>query len=284
MVIKEYKIIIDCAHGAGYKMAPIVFSELGATVVTIGVSPNGLNINKNCGSTSPMNLVRTLLYESADLGVAIDGDGDRLIMIDHQGKIVDGDQLLFIIAKWRKKMGLLPNEDGIVGTIMTNMGVEKSLKNLSIPLLRAKVGDKYIIEELQEQGWNLGGESSGHIVNIDSHTTGDGIISALHILSIMCYEKKDLSELTNQMEYYPSVLISVNLLKIVDLNKILIYAELRVAMKVANNLLGINGRVIIRKSGTESVIRVLIEGESEKLIKKIAYMLVEVLVIFYKYE
>ncbi|MDD5272341.1 MAG: phosphoglucosamine mutase, partial [Methylovulum sp.] len=198
---EQLKIVVDCAHGATYHVAPPVFSEIGAEVIAIGVQPNGLNINDKCGATHPETLAAAVLANQADLGIALDGDGDRLIMVDHQGEIVDGDELIYIIAKSRQAAGQMAGP--VVGTLMTNLGMEHALKKLGIPLLRAKVGDRYVMEMLAAHNGILGGENSGHIICLDKTTTGDGIIAALQVLAEMQYSGKSLHELKSGMQKYP---------------------------------------------------------------------------------
>lgn len=264
------KIVVDCANGATYQIAPEVLRELGAIVVEIGVEPNGFNINDNCGSTHPQLLADTVLAENAHLGIAFDGDGDRVIMVDHKGEIVDGDEILFIIAKHEAASGIL--DGGIVGTVMSNSGLEVSLSELGIDFKRVKVGDKYIIEELCSSGWLLGGESSGHIAHLGITTTGDGIISALQVLKVIYNTGKSLYELKSEMVKYPQVLINVQCgcpKKVIDNPKIdadvLRFTE----------VLGKRGRVLLRPSGTEPLVRVMVEGEDISLISGIAEELAE---------
>ena len=264
------RIIIDCAHGATYHIAPHVFRELGAEVVTIGTEPNGLNINDECGSTKPDKLVETVLAYRADLGIALDGDGDRVLMVDHKGEIVDGDELIYIIAKARMEAGLLTGP--VVGTLMTNLGMEKALNKLNITLLRAKVGDRYVMEMLVENNGILGGENSGHIICLDRTTTGDGIIAALQVMAEMSYSGKNLYELKSGMEKYPQVLINIKTTNKVDLNS---NESLQKAVKSVEKKLGDKGRVLLRSSGTEPLIRVMVEGESEDLVNKYAQQLAD---------
>jgi len=192
ITLKGLNIVVDCANGAAYHIAPNVFRELGADVVEIGVEPNGLNINMNCGATYPELLKQTVLQKKADLGIALDGDGDRVVMVDHAGNILDGDELLYVIAKHRKKMGFT---GGVVGTVMSNLGFEQALQELNIKFTRVPVGDRYVIAELEKRGWLLGGEPSGHLICREATTTGDGIVTALQVLSAMCYTKKSISNL-----------------------------------------------------------------------------------------
>jgi phosphoglucosamine mutase len=264
------KVVVDCANGATYHVAPPVFSEVGAEVIAIGVSPNGLNINDECGATEPAQLVAAVLAHEADIGIALDGDGDRLIMVDHKGEIVDGDELVYIIAKSRLAAGLM--QGPVVGTLMSNLGMEHALQRLNIPLLRAKVGDRYVMELLTEHNGILGGEGSGHIICLDKTTTGDGIIAALQIMAEMQNSGKSLHELKAGMQKYPQVLINVKTSQKVDLNNPL----LQQAVKDAEQTLANTGRVLLRASGTEPLIRVMVEGQDAKLVKNIAQQLADV--------
>ncbi|WAK03747.1 phosphoglucosamine mutase [Methylobacter sp. YRD-M1] len=262
---KGLRIVIDCAHGATYHIAPHVFSEVGAEVVTIGAEPDGLNINDECGSTRPEKLAAAVLEYRADLGIAFDGDGDRVIMVDHKGEIVDGDELIYIIAKSRLKSGQLSGP--VVGTLMTNLGMEHGLKNLGIDLMRAKVGDRYVMEMLTANNGILGGENSGHIICLDRTTTGDGIISALQVMAEMQSSGKNLYELKSGMQKYPQVLVNVKTSKKVDPDK---DESIQKAVKSIEKKLGDTGRVLLRASGTEPLIRVMVEGQSEGLVKEYA--------------
>ena len=248
------KIAVDCAHGANYHVAPSVFNELGATVIPMGITPDGLNINQDCGSTRPA-LLRALVQEqNADLGIAFDGDGDRVIMVDHQGEVVDGDELLFIIARDRLRTGSRFN--AVVGTLMTNLGLEIALRALGLDLRRAKVGDRYVMEALLAENLILGGENSGHIICLDRTTTGDGIISALQVLSAMLQSGKSLHDLKAGMSKYPQVLINVPVTGEVDLCR----PAIQDAVRAVESQLGDHGRVLLRPSGTEPVVRVMVEG------------------------
>ena len=264
------KVVVDCANGATYHIAPHVFSEVGAEVVVIGAEPNGLNINDECGATKPNKLVAAVLAHHADIGIALDGDGDRLIMVDHKGEIVDGDELVYIIAKSRLNDGQLSGP--VVGTLMTNLGMEHGLKRLGVKLLRAKVGDRYVLEMMTEHNSLLGGEGSGHIICLDKTTTGDGIISALQIMAEMHDTGKSLSELKSGMQKYPQVLINIKTSRTVDLDN---DTALQKAVAAAENKLGDKGRVLLRASGTEPLIRVMVEGESETLVNNLAQELAE---------
>tara|TARA_R110000868_G_scaffold162538_1_gene393861 strand:- start:18359 stop:19696 length:1338 start_codon:yes stop_codon:yes gene_type:complete len=265
------KIVIDCANGATYKIAPMIFQELGADVISINVNPNGFNINKDCGSTSPKSLVRTVLDCQADLGMALDGDGDRLILVDHKGNIVDGDQILYILAKYHND--IRTNDfKGIVGTVMSNMGLEIALKNLNIPFKRTKVGDRYVIEELIKQGWTLGGEASGHIIDLANSTTGDGIIACLQVLTSMVKNQISLIELTQSMIKYPHKIVNLALKDMsVDLNS----EEIQSRVRKAEEQLGEFGRVVLRKSGTEPKVRIMVEANDEQLMENCLNFLVK---------
>lgn len=265
------KIVLDCANGATYHIAPNVFKELGAEVKVIGNSPNGLNINKDCGSTKPQQLAKAVLKHQADLGIAFDGDGDRVQMVDHTGAIVDGDELLYIMALY--KLGKSPKAQGVVGTVMSNLGLEIALTDLKIPFRRTLVGDRYVMEELKTRQWLLGGESSGHLICLDKTSTGDGIVSALQVLAAMRVLDKSLAELKSGMAKFPQSMINVRLRnpKALDGNKIILSA-----VKDAEAALGKEGRVLLRPSGTEPVVRVMVEGSDLTLVSKLATELSEV--------
>lgn len=255
-MLRGLRIVVDCAHGATYHIAPEVFEELGAEVIHIGTTPNGLNINDNCGAVTPQALQRAVIQHQADVGVALDGDGDRLIMVDSHGEVVDGDVCLYLIARARMRDGLLVG--GVVGTLMSNLGLEHALADLDIPFRRAAVGDRYVLELMQQQQWTLGGETSGHIICLDRTTTGDAIIAALQVLYVLISEGKDLYTLKQGMPQYPQTLINVRLVKPVDVkNTPVIEAEIRDAERD----LGAHGRVLLRPSGTEPLIRVMVEGK-----------------------
>lgn len=264
------RIVIDCAHGATYHIAPHVFSEVGAEVVTIGAEPDGLNINDECGSTRPEKLAAMVLEYRADLGIAFDGDGDRVVMVDHKGEIVDGDELIYIIAKSRLQSDQLSGP--VVGTLMTNLGMEHGLKKLGIGLMRAKVGDRYVMEMLVANKGILGGENSGHIICLDKTTTGDGIIAALQVMAEMQGSGKNLYELKSGMQKYPQILVNVKTSKKVDPDK---DESIQKAVKSVEKKLGDNGRVLLRASGTEPLIRVMVEGQSEELVKDYANYLAD---------
>lgn len=250
------RIVLDCAHGAGYKIGPAVFRELGAEVFTIGNEPDGLNINKDVGSTHPEALQAAVKQHRADLGVALDGDADRVVMVDHQGNVVDGDQILFIIARHLLDQGRL--QGGVVGTLMSNLGLELSLKELDVPFARANVGDRYVVAEMVSRNWGLGGESSGHVVCGHATGTGDGIVTALQVVSAMRTTGKSLSEMAGVMQLYPQRLINVRVDEKVDLST---QAEIQSAVESAEAAMGERGRVLLRPSGTEPLIRVMVEAD-----------------------
>ncbi len=260
MDLTGLRIVLDTAHGAAYQVAPSVFSELGAEVIAIGNRPDGVNINEKVGSTYPETLQQGVMQHRADLGIALDGDADRVLMVDHKGEIVDGDELLFIIAMARKKYQGT-NDFGVVGTLMSNLGMETALKKSGLGFIRADVGDRYVMEELQNQGWTIGGESSGHIICLDRTTTGDGIVAALQVLAAIVGSKKKLHDLKNGMEKYPQHMINVRVARKIDpfssdeVVKAIADAESRLAGK---------GRVLLRASGTEPLIRVMVEGSDER--------------------
>jgi phosphoglucosamine mutase len=266
----KLKIVVDCAHGATYHVAPHVFSEIGADVITIGAEPNGVNINDNCGATKPQKLAETVLANKADLGVALDGDGDRLIMVDHKGEIVDGDEIIYIIAKSRLQSGHLTGP--VIGTLMTNLGMEHALKKLDVALLRANVGDRYVMEMLNDNNGVLGGENSGHIICLDRTTTGDGVIAALQVLAEMHDSGQNLHELKSGMTKYPQVLLNVKTKTKLDLNS---NSALKKAVADVEKLLGDSGRVLLRASGTEPLIRVMVEGQNQERVAEYANHLVE---------
>ncbi|TCS38211.1 phosphoglucosamine mutase [Reinekea marinisedimentorum] len=257
-------IVLDCAHGATYDVAPKVFRELGADVHLIGVQPNGLNINEGVGSTHPAALQKEVLEQKADLGIAFDGDGDRLLMVDHEGHTVDGDELLYILAKHLKEKGVVAG--GIVGTLMTNLGLEVALKKQGLELIRAKVGDRYVMEQLGERGWTLGGENSGHLVCKHVSTTGDGIVSALQVLCALRESDQTLSQAKSGMRKYPQVMINVKLPKKQD---VLALPAIKAATEAAEHQLANTGRILLRPSGTEPVVRVMVEGEDVSTVKSV---------------
>ena len=269
--LRGLKIVLDCAHGATYHVAPPVFHELGAEVFSIGNKPNGLNINLNAGSTHPQALQAAVVEHKADLGIAFDGDGDRVMMVDGAGNLLDGDQLLYIIASGLHSKGEL--QGGVVGTLMTNLAMEHSLASQKIPFVRAKVGDRYVLEQLNKTGWRLGGENSGHILTLDKTTSGDAIIAALQVLHALKLSGKTLEILGKQLVLYPQVLMNVVTNKKLDLN----HVDIQAAVKAAETTLNDAGRVLLRASGTEPKIRVMVEGQDGKLVQKLAEEIAEVI-------
>ena len=264
------KIVVDCANGATYHIAPNVLRELGATVITIGVQPDGMNINKECGATDVRQLQERVLAEKADIGLAYDGDGDRIMMVDHLGLKVDGDQILYIIAREGLRQGQL--RGGVVGTLMSNMGLELALKQLGIPFARAKVGDRYVLEKLQEKGWRLGAENSGHVILLDKTTTGDGIVAGLQVLTAMVRNHMSLHDLCSGMKLLPQILVNV---RFSGTNDPLEDDRVKtVTAEVEKELKG-RGRVLLRKSGTEPLIRVMVEGEDEALVTELAHRIAD---------
>ncbi len=269
--LKGLKVILDCSNGATYHIAPRVFDELGAKAVELNVDPDGFNINENCGSNYTKPLRRIVLAEGADLGIAFDGDGDRVIMVDHTGEVLDGDDLLYIIAKYYLDIGTL--NGGVVGTVMSNLGFEEALHKIGIDFIRAQVGDRYVSEALQQSGWSLGGETSGHIVNYGFTTTGDGIVTALQVLSAMQHFDKSLHELKQGMTKYPQLIVNV---KIAKNKEVVEDSKIKKAVAAAEKKLKGAGRVLLRASGTEPLIRVMVEGEKLDQVKHIAHELADV--------
>ncbi|MGW8311113.1 MAG: phosphoglucosamine mutase [Thiogranum sp.] len=269
--LRGLKIVVDCANGATYQVAPSVFKELGAEVTAIGVTPDGLNINQGCGSTAPEGLRERVLAEKADLGIALDGDGDRVLMVDNTGELVDGDELLYIIARARAGNGKLTGP--VVGTLMSNLGLELALQGEGIVFLRANVGDRYVMEMLQTHEGMLGGESSGHIICLDRTTTGDGIVSALQVLAAMVQSGSSLQALRQGMSKFPQIMINVPLAERVDVTGNAVVLQ---AVKDAEMVMNGKGRVLLRPSGTEPLIRVMVEGENETLVRQQAEHLAEV--------
>lgn len=265
MRLGGFKIVLDCAHGATYDVAPGVFAELGADITVIGAEPDGMNINANCGSTHPEQLQAEVLARGADLGIAFDGDGDRLLMVDHRGAVLDGDELLFIVARHRKEANKLVG--GVVGTLMSNFGLERALSQLSIPFARSKVGDRYVLEELKRHGWELGGEGSGHIVCLDLNTTGDGIVSALQVLAAMVTTGRTLADLRMGMDKLPQTLVNVNAM---EPGRVVGLARVKKAVGEIEDSLAGAGRVLLRPSGTEPLVRVMVEGEDASLVARLA--------------
>jgi phosphoglucosamine mutase len=270
--LRGLRIAVDCAHGAGYHIAPHVFHELGAEVVTVGAAPDGFNINKSVGATYPESLRSAVKKAKADVGIALDGDGDRLIMADAAGRIYDGDELLYIIAAHSKRMRTL--KGGVVGTQMTNLAMAQALAEMKIPFARAKVGDRYVLEMLEARGWQLGGENSGHIICLDQHTTGDAIVSALQVLQALLNAKTTLAKAVN-FSLYPQVLVNVRVAKGAA-RTALSAAMVSKAVAAAESALDGAGRVLLRASGTEPVIRVMVEGKDKKLVMRHAAAIAKV--------
>jgi phosphoglucosamine mutase len=262
--LRGLKIVVDCAHGAAYQVAPSVFHELGAEVVRIGVEPNGFNINDGVGATAPESLQRAVLDQGADIGVALDGDADRVVMADRTGRLFDGDQLLYIIALQRAAESQV---DGVVGTLMTNLGLEHALQRQGIACVRARVGDRYVLETMHERGWKLGGENSGHIICLDRHTTGDGIVSALQVLAALRQGGRSLAQACGDLSLYPQVLISVRVSPGFDWKTA---PGVDAARQAAEHELGAAGRILLRPSGTEPVLRVMVEGREAALVRDLA--------------
>ena len=262
--LRGLKIVVDCAHGAAYHIAPDVFHELGAEVIAIGNQPNGLNINDKHGATEPAALSAAVKEHGADIGIALDGDADRLLMVDASGRIYNGDELLYVMVKDRHANG---GVDGAVGTLMTNMAVESAFKKMGVGFARAKVGDRYVLEVLQERGWHIGGEGSGHLLFLDKHTTGDGIVSALQVLSALQRSQQTLAESTADMSLWPQTLINVKVQAGFDWQK---NTKLMQAKEQAEKKLANDGRVLIRASGTEPLIRVMVEARDAELARSLA--------------
>ncbi|MCP4145301.1 MAG: phosphoglucosamine mutase [bacterium] len=269
--LKGMKIVLDCANGATYHVAPHVFRELGAEVFEMGVSPNGLNINKDCGALHPHSMRSMVLEHQADLGIAFDGDGDRLMMMDASGEIMDGDEILFVIAKSQLVSGGLGG--GVVGTLMTNLGLEHALKTQGIKFERANVGDRSVMERLKQNGWFIGGESSGHIIALNQTTTGDGIIAALQVLAWMVEKDLSLAEAKMGMNKYPQVMVNVPVPHKLNPAE---FPQIQQAVEEAEHELGNKGRVLLRPSGTEPLIRVMVEGEDAKQVETLANQIAEV--------
>jgi len=265
------KIVVDCANGAAYKVGPRVLADLGAEIVPIGCSPNGRNINDGCGSTAPDLLQLTVPGVRAHVGLALDGDGDRLVMVDHLGRIVDGDQLLYVIARARKEAGTLKGP--VVGTVMTNLGLEVAFRESGIEFMRAPVGDRYVLAMLRDSGGTLGGETSGHILCLDKTTTGDGLVSGLQVLGVMKKTGRSLAELSSGMRKFPQVLLNVKVAKRFDPSTV---PSVQEAVQRIEKRMGGDGRVVLRASGTEPVIRVMVEGKGEATTKAAATELAEV--------
>ncbi len=269
--LRGLRIILDCAHGATYHVAPPVFHELGAEVIAIGNQPNGVNINLDCGSTHPQALCKAVVEHKADLGIAFDGDGDRVMMVDSEGNLLDGDQLMYIIAQHRHQQGALVG--GVAGTLMTNLALEHAFNKVNIPFGRAKVGDRYVLEMLVENGWQLGGENSGHILCLDKHSSGDGIIAALQVLAALKAQKQTLTKVGKALTLYPQVLINVPVKQRIDMNA---NPAIQASVQAAEQALNGSGRILLRASGTELKLRVMVEGQDGQLVKKLATQIAEV--------
>jgi len=266
--LRGVHIVLDCANGAAYKVAPKVFEELGATVEVIGVEPDGFNINDGFGATSPQNLKKTVLEKKADLGIALDGDGDRLIMIDHQGELVDGDELLYVIAKQQRDT----LNGGVIGTQMSNLGLQQAIEEMGLEFYRSPVGDRYVMALLDETKLVLGGEASGHIINLNYSDSGDGIISALQILKAMQETGESLNRLKSNMKKYPQKLHNIKLQQQVNLSE---YPEIDKTIKEVESQLGKTGRVLLRSSGTEPLLRIMVEGETDSQVDLFIHTLTE---------
>ena len=269
--LQGLQIVLDCAHGATYNIAPSVFTELGAKVVPLFVEPNGTNINRSCGSTKPEALQEHVVEVGADLGIAFDGDGDRVIFVDHKGELVDGDELLYIVAAHQQQYG--GGCDGVAGTLMSNFGFELGLKELGVPFGRAKVGDRYVIEMMRDKGWSLGGENSGHIVCSNVTTTGDGIIAALQVLLAITTLGVPLHKAKKGMQKLPQTMINVHMAKRIDVSA---DATIQSAVAQIESRLAGTGRVLLRPSGTEPVVRVMVEGQNKNQVKELAQELASV--------
>jgi phosphoglucosamine mutase len=264
--LEGLKVVIDCAHGAAYKCAPAVFEELGAETFLLGVNPDGKNINAGRGSLHPEVAAARVLETGADLGIALDGDADRVIFIDHQGRVVDGDRIMAICAQDLAARGQLA-KNTVVATVMSNMGLEVALKRMGLGLVRTQVGDRYVVERMRADGFNFGGEQSGHMIFLDHNTTGDGILTALQVMAVMKSQGRSLADLAQVMETYPQVLVNVAVSRRADLNE---FPEVRRQMKAVEETLRDKGRLLIRFSGTEAKVRVMIEGENDQQIRVMA--------------
>ncbi len=269
--LRGLKIVLDCAHGATYHVAPPVFHELGAEIITIGNKPDGLNINEQVGSTHPEALRKAVLEHQADLGIAFDGDGDRVMMVDSNGQLLDGDQLLYIITLARHNNATL--QGGVVGTLMTNLALEHKFAALNIPFVRAQVGDRYVLEQINQNGWQLGGENSGHILVLDKHSSGDGIIAALQVLQALVESKKTLAQMAADLTLYPQVLINVKTAQKIDLAN---HVQIQASVHAAEKELAGRGRILLRASGTEPLIRVMVEGENQLQVQTLAQNIADV--------
>jgi len=265
LTLRGLRLVVDCAHGANYRVGVRVFQELGAEVIAVASHPNGVNINEGVGATHPKALGRAVVEHDADFGIAFDGDGDRLAMADRDGTIFDGDQLLYAMVKHRKERGIL--NGGVVGTLMTNFALERRLQEMGIGFARAKVGDRYVLEMLVEKKWECGGENSGHLLCLDCHSTGDGIISSLQVLAALVSSGKSLREYTRELQLFPQVLVNV---KLASMDGVLQAPEVTQAVAKAESELADRGRVLLRPSGTEPVMRVMVEGEDRAIVERLA--------------
>ena len=268
--LKDMKIVVDCANGATYHIAPKVFRELGAQVIEIGTSPDGININEDCGATSMSAISAAVVEHNADLGIALDGDGDRLMMVDHTGYILDGDECVYLIACHYIQSGRM--QGGVVGTLMSNMGLELALDELKVPFVRSKVGDRYVMEMLKKNDWKLGAENSGHVIDLNHTSTGDGIIAALDVLTAVCNSEKTLFELRQGMKKLPQVLVNV---RFSGDNDPLVNDAVVAAVDLVNRKLAGRGRVLLRKSGTEPLIRVMVEGPEPEEVTALANLIAD---------
>lgn len=272
--LEGLKVVVDCAHGAAYQIAPHVFAELGADVVAIGNKPDGFNINRECGSTYPQTVAQAVIEHGADLGVALDGDGDRVIMVDHKGRVIDGDRILFIIATHRRRVGLpIP---GVVGTLMTNLGLELALQEAQIPFKRSAVGDRHVMNLLIREGWDLGGEASGHIICLDKSTTGDGVIAALQVLAAMRESEQTLADLVAGMFVYPHTIVNVVLARGLVAADVVQAPAVVAALREVEASVGVLGRVVLRPSGTEPVVRVMVEAVDRSTVDRLSVYLAQV--------
>jgi phosphoglucosamine mutase len=271
LTLQGIKVALDCAHGATYQVAPATLTEMGASVESIGIDPDGFNINLDCGSTYPKQLQDLVIRSGADIGIALDGDGDRVLLVDEQGGLVDGDEILYIIAAARKAQGNM--RGGVAGTLMSNLGLEQALAGLDIDFCRANVGDRYVIEQLHARDWQLGGENSGHVICLDRTTTGDGMITALQVLRIMVESGRSLRELRQGMTKYPQRLVNVKLPKRVVLEE---YPAVQSGVAEVEQELGDRGRVLLRLSGTEPLVRVMVEGDDDAMVTRVSDYLADV--------
>jgi phosphoglucosamine mutase len=270
MSLQGLKIVVDCANGAAYHIAPKIFREMGAEVLAIGVEPDGLNINLDCGATSLQALQQAVVANEADLGIALDGDADRVMMVDESGDVVDGDQIIYIIA--RDRMHTDTMKGPVVGTLMSNLGLEKAISEMGLDFIREGIGDRYVMQRLQQEQGILGGESSGHVLCLDKTTTGDGLVAALQVLSSMVEEEQTLSSLKQGMQQYPQVMVNVPAPRILKSHDLAVTTDL---VKAAEKELNGSGRILLRPSGTEPLVRVMVEGQDEDLIGDVASHLAE---------